>query len=281
VQIADQVKHNVVSSLNLLLKPFGRSVVITQAKNPKDFDADVDIMKYEYLDIIRQVTPYTLTTPARLFVLIEAVKYVINNSIEGDIAECGVWKGGSMMAAALALLRMNAPDRDLYLYDTFKGMTQPSEEDVTIRGDTAHEEYSYRAENKAPEVHPYALKSEDKNDLSSWCYSSLEEVSKNMSSLGYPRDRIFLVQGRVEDTIPHQMPAHISILRLDTDFYESTKHELEHLFPRVSQGGVLIIDDYGHWLGQKKAVDEYFQEHGTKIFLNRIDYSCRAGVKMD
>lgn len=281
MRIADHVKHDISSSLNLLLERFGRRVVLQDVKNPKDLnDADVDIIKYEYFDIIRQVLPYTLTTPARLFVLIEAVKYVINNNIEGDIVECGVWKGGSMMAAALALLEMNATDRDLYLYDTFKGMTKPSEEDVTICGDTAHEDYSYRVKRKAPEVYPYTLKRDDKRDMSNWCYSSLEEVRKNMFSLRYPRDRIFFIQGRVEDTIPHQVPAGISILRLDTDFYESTKHELEHLFPRVSQGGVLIIDDYGHWLGQKKAVDEYIQEHRTTIFLNRVDFSCRVGVKI-
>jgi hypothetical protein len=281
MRIADHVKRNVISSANLVLKPFGRSVVITQVTNPKDLnDADVDIMKYEYLNIVRQVLPYTLTTPARLFVLIEAVKYVINNNIEGDIVECGVWKGGSMMAAARALLEMDALDRNLYLYDTFKGMPSPSQEDVTILGDTAQQDYSYRVKRKAPEVYPHALKGDDKNDASNWCYSTLEEVRTNMSGLGYPRDRIFLVQGRVEDTIPDQMPGDISILRLDTDFYESTKHELEHLFPRVSHGGVLIIDDYGHWLGQKKAVDEYIQEHGTTIFLNRVDFACRVGVKM-
>ena len=281
MRIADHVKHDISSSLNLLLERFGRRVVLQDVKNPKDLnDADVDIIKYEYFDIIRQVLPYTLTTPARLFVLIEAVKYVINNNIEGDIVECGVWKGGSMMAAALALLEMNATDRDLYLYDTFKGMTKPSEEDVTICGDTAHEDYLHRVKRKAPEVYPYTLKRDDKRDMSNWCYSSLEEVRKNMFSLRYPRDRIFFIQGRVEDTIPHHVPAGISILRLDTDFYESTKHELEHLFPRVSQGGVLIIDDYGHWLGQKKAVDEYIQEHRTTIFLNRVDFSCRVGVKI-
>jgi len=281
MRIADHVKHDISSSLNLLLERFGRRVVLQDVKNPKDLnDADVDIIKYEYFDIIRQVLPYTLTTPARLFVLIEAVKYVINNNVEGDIVECGVWKGGSMMAAALALLEMNATDRDLYLYDTFKGMTKPSEEDVTICGDTAHEDYLHRVKRKAPEVYPYTLKRDDKRDMSNWCYSSLEEVRKNMFSLRYPRDRIFFIQGRVEDTIPHHVPAGISILRLDTDFYESTKHELEHLFPRVSQGGVLIIDDYGHWLGQKKAVDEYIQEHRTTIFLNRVDFSCRVGVKI-
>jgi len=187
---------------------------------------------------------------------------------------------GNNRTAALALLEMNATDRDLYLYDTFKGMTKPSEEDVTICGDTAHEDYLHRVKRKAPEVYPYTLKRDDKRDMSNWCYSSLEEVRKNMFSLRYPRDRIFLIQGRVEDTIPHHVPAGISILRLDTDFYESTKHELEHFFPRVSQGGVLIIDDYGHWLGQKKAVDEYIQEHRTTIFLNRVDFSCRVGVKM-
>ena len=84
----------------------------------------------------------------------------------------------------------------------------------------------------------------------------------------------------MEDTIPKNSPEKISILRLDTDWYESTKHELEYLFPRLSSGGILIIDDYGHFKGAKKAVDEYFTKNKIQYFLNRIDYTGRLIVKI-
>jgi O-methyltransferase len=269
VGITHQFRYHAFNSLQLLLKTLGYNIVKTRTTNyPEGFsDAEVDIVNYEHFDIIRQASPYSLTGPAKLFALIESVKYVINSNVKGDIAECGVWKGGSMMAAALALLKMNTTDRSLFLYDTYKGLPPPSEEDVSTYGDNASAMYLCGSKTRT------------KEDAHVWCYSPLEEVKRNMLSLGYPNSRIFFIEGKVEDTIPLHMPNEISILRLDTDFYESTKHELKHLFPRLSPGGVLIIDDYGHWLGQKKAVDEYFQKHGIRILLNRIDYACRVGIK--
>jgi O-methyltransferase len=87
--------------------------------------------------------------------------------------------------------------------------------------------------------------------------------------------------GKVEDTFPKDTPDKIAILRLDTDWYESTRHELIHLYPKLSIGGVLIIDDYGHWEGARKAVDEYINDNTLRILLNRIDYTGRIAVKMD
>jgi O-methyltransferase len=84
----------------------------------------------------------------------------------------------------------------------------------------------------------------------------------------------------VEDTIPNNIPEKIAILRLDTDWYESTRHELVHLFPRLSPYGVLIIDDYGCWQGAKKAVDEYISENNLRIFLSRIDSTGRIAIKL-
>ncbi|HYM86681.1 MAG TPA: TylF/MycF/NovP-related O-methyltransferase, partial [Pseudoxanthomonas sp.] len=74
-------------------------------------------------------------------------------------------------------------------------------------------------------------------------------------------------------------PECIALLRLDTDWYESTRHEMIHLFPRLCVGGVLILDDYGHWLGARRAVDEYLGEHNVPLFLQRIDYTGRYAVK--
>jgi O-methyltransferase len=267
--ITHQFRYYAFNSLQRLLKSLGYDMVQTRTKNyPEGFsDAEVDILNYEHFDIIRQASPYSTTGPARLFSLIESVKYVVNSNIRGHIVECGVWKGGSMMAAALALLKMNTTDRSLFLYDTYKGMTPPSEEDVSTYGENASN------------VYLCGSKIRTKNSAHVWCDCPLEQVKKNLLNLGYPNDKIFFIEGKVEETIPLHMPSEISILRLDTDFYESTKHELEHLFPRLSPGGVLIIDDYGHWLGQKKAVDEYFQKHEIRILLNRIDYACRVGIK--
>jgi len=113
-----------------------------------------------------------------------------------------------------------------------------------------------------------------------WCYSPLEEVQKNLYSTNYPKEKITFIKGKVEETIPNIIPEKISILRLDTDWYESTYHELMHLFPRLSKGGVLIIDDYGHWKGSREAVDKYLKENEISMLLNRIDYTGRIGVKV-
>jgi hypothetical protein len=100
-----------------------------------------------------------------------------------------------------------------------------------------------------------------------------------MALSGYDAARLRFVKGKVEDTVPAQAPARIAILRLDTDWYESTRHELEHLDPRLSPGGVLIIDDYGHWAGCRQAVDEYFASRKLHALLNRVDYTGRIAVK--
>jgi O-methyltransferase len=102
-----------------------------------------------------------------------------------------------------------------------------------------------------------------------------------MLSTGYPEENLIFVKGKVENTIPGVTPDRICLLRLDTDWYESTYHELNYLFPRLSVNGVIIIDDYGHWQGAREAVDKYFQAKNVKILLNRIDYSGRVGIKVD
>jgi O-methyltransferase len=196
----------------------------------------------------------SMTGPERLFALYDAVRYLSRGQVEGDIVECGVWRGGSAMMAALTLNELGDRERNLYLYDTFEGMPQPTAADVDINGVSAQARWS-----------------ED------WCAVSLDVVRANLASTGYPMDRINFVPGKVEDTIPATSPDRIALLRLDTDFYESTAHELEHLYPRLQPGGVLIIDDYGNWEGARKAVDEYFADDA--ILLNRIDYTGRIAVK--
>jgi hypothetical protein len=220
----------------------------------------------DVLAILESVRPYTMTSPQRLMALCDAVSYVSRQKVPGDIVECGVWRGGSMMAAALILGRHEDWQRCLWLYDTFDGMSEPAECDEDYAGNAARQ----------------LLAEQDKFDTASvWCWSPLEQVRKNLATTGYPAEQIRFVPGRVEDTIPSRLPDRISLLRLDTDWYASTRHELEHLYPRLSHGGVLIIDDYGHWQGCRRAVDEYFANRGIRILLNRIDYTGRIAIKAD
>jgi hypothetical protein len=217
---------------------------------PPDFEAS-DI------EIIRAVEPYTMTSTERIHALVYAVRHVVRNRIAGDMVECGVWKGGSVMAMALTLLQLGERDRSLYLFDTFSGMTPPSDVDVDYQGQQA-------------QVILDAVR----------CEASQQEVENAVFSTGYDREKIHFVPGRVEQTIPAYAPESIALLRLDTDWYESTQHELVHLFPRLARGGVIIIDDYGHWRGARQAVDEYIAQRQIPLLLHRIDYTGRIAVKL-
>ena len=217
------------------------------------------------IEIYNAVKPYTVTSPERVSALIDAVNYIVTNKIHGAFVECGVWKGGSIMAMALTLKNLGDESRDLYLYDTFSGMSAPTDVDVSIHEQKAYDIFS---EKKTSE------------GSSNWLFSSLDEVKENMFSIGYPKRKIHFIKGKVEDTIPANIPDEIALLRLDTDWYESTKHEMTHLFPLLNQNGVLIVDDYGHWEGSRKAIDEYISDNNIRILLNRIDYTGRIAIKI-
>lgn len=225
----------------------------SEPEDPSDFgEAD--------LALVRAVRPYTMTSPEAVFVLRDAVRYVVANDIRGAIVECGVWRGGSMLTVARTLLELGRSDVDLWLYDTFEGMPEPSARDVRVDGASA----------------TALLAAEEPSDESRlWARASLEDVERAMASVPYPPEKIHFVQGMVEDTIPAQAPESISLLRLDTDWYEPTRHELAHLYPRLSTGAVLVVDDYGWWRGAREATDEYFSENPPSPFLVRIDSDGR------
>jgi hypothetical protein len=214
------------------------------------------------IEIIEFIRPYTLTGEERIATLINAVRYIVEQKVPGDIAECGVWRGGSMMAAALALLYRGDVSRHLYLYDTFGGMSEATKHDQSFDGLSAQSQLE-----------------RDPVGTGVWCRSPIEEVRANLLSTGYPEEKVHFIRGKVEETLPSTRPDRLSLLRLDTDWYESTKHGLIHLFPLLDPRGLLIIDDYGHWLGARKAVDEYFTERKLNLYLHRVDYTCRVGVR--
>lgn len=231
---------------------------IVPLKLPVDFEN-------EFKRIHKLCRPYTMTSNENMYALYMAIKYIADNNIPGDLIECGVWKGGSAMLMAYTLLENENKTKNIYLYDTFAGMAEPSEIDISrVNSSSAYKIWKKRK----------------KKNYNAWCYSSFNEVSANMLKTKYPRKKIFLVEGKVENTIPKIAPEKISLLRLDTDWYKSTKHELIHLFPRLSKGGVLIIDDYGSWEGARKATDGYIQKNNIKILLNRIDGTARMGIKL-
>ena len=205
--------------------------------------------------IQKAVRPYTMTDEVRIVGLIGEVERVVRANTIGDIVECGVWRGGSMMVIAFTLMRMGVVDRDLWLFDTYSGMPTPGVEDVDCFGHSAMDPQSGAF---SPEG----------------CTVGLADVVAAMESTGYPIERVHYIQGMVEVTIPEYAPEHISLLHLDTDWYESTKHELETLYPRVSSGGCIVADDYGHWAGAKKATDEYLSKHDPRIKIVPCGYTA-------
>jgi O-methyltransferase len=247
-----------IRTLNKILNNFDLQLIKNKSTSlPEDFNT-------YHSDIYHKVKEYTMTSPERVFSLIEAVNYVLRCKIEGSIVECGVWKGGSMMAAILRLQEMGDTERSLFLYDTFEGMSEPTEFDMDPSGQKATTLLNTRTKTEEDHV---------------WAFSPLEAVKASIYQTQYPKELIHFIKGKVEETIPQTIPEKIAILRLDTDWYESTKHELIHLFPRLVKGGVLILDDYGHWSGAKKAVDEYIHENNITMLLNRIDNTGRIGIK--
>jgi O-methyltransferase len=237
--------------------------------DPGTGDAALAVMTPEDRRIIERAAPYTMTGPARLQALVDAVRYCVKRGLPGDFAECGVWRGGSVLAMILTLQELGRDDVDIHLYDTFEGMTAPSEHDTSPIEAPARETWE---EAQRQPNHPWGQVF-DPNLVNE------DSVRETLISTGYPARRLHFVKGPVEETLPEHAPESLALLRLDTDWYESTRHELIHLYPRLVEGGVLIIDDYGHWEGARRAVDEYFARRVEPLLLNRIDYTGRIAVK--
>ena len=225
--------------------------------NRSDLEKDKEFQDL-YSKVGKEKSKYTLTSMERCYSLYKAIQYITKGDILGDIVECGVWRGGSAMLAALTLIKSQQTHRKIYLYDTYEGMPEPTDKDIDIHGV------------------PYRLLWKKEKEFLS---VSLDEVKKNIFSTGYPKENIIFVKGMVQDTIPNTVPKQIALLRLDTDLYESTYHELFHLYPKTTSQGVIIIDDYGHFQGSQEATEKYLSQNPQKVLLHRIDYSCRVWIK--
>ena len=222
-----------------------------------------------FKNIWEQIQPYTMTSVERGYALYTSVRYIVEKNIKGNIVESGVWRGGSSMLIALTLLEFDTSDRNLFLFDTFSGMPEPEHIDVDLHGNSAKEQLVR---------HSDSLK-----ESNIWAYAEIENVKINMALTGYPAEKIHYIQGDVTTTAPQAITNSLALLRLDTDWYASTKSEMQNFWPRLNRNGVLLIDDYGHWLGAKKAVDEFFttkEAAGSQpVYLHTIDYTGRLVVK--
>ncbi len=202
----------------------------------------------------------TMIGQQRMFSNILIAKWITQNELDGDFVECGVWRGGSTLLVKM-IFEEYGNNSKVWLFDTFKGMTEPTDDDINFVGQPARHKY---------------LKSR-KSDYVNWVYASYQEVKENFIRSGVKIEDCEFVIGDVLKTIKDydDKIKKISFLRLDTDWYESTKIELDYFYPKIVKDGFLVIDDYGHWGGSRKATDEYLSEKKIHKFKNMIDFSCR------
>jgi len=234
-------------------------LIYISKKKKKDLPVEIDNNTKEFINISNQ---FSMTGKKRMYLLSQAILNTKNQKLEGDFVECGVWRGGNILLFKLLNDFYNL-DKTIYAYDTFDGMTNPEEIDKDHKGKFA---------SKRMETQP---KSESLQNIHA--FAKIDTVKKNISKYT-SLNKIKFIEGPVEETLTREknLPSKISVLRLDTDWYKSTKIELNYLYPRLVKGGVLIIDDYGHFEGARKAVDEYF---GGKKWLHIVDYTCRYIIK--
>ena len=255
------MKNRIAKIINSFSKKFGYRLIKQQNKNW--FDDFVGINEFE-LNSLEIASKYSMTGFERMFFLIKAIKQIEIDNVEGDFVECGVWRGGNLILFQKMIEKLNLRNKKIIAYDTYSGMSQPGQSDLNINNEKA-EDIINKLEKKG--VDP------EKNIIFAKC--ELENVKKNFQTNTRENDNLICIKGKVEDTlkIKKNLPNKISLLRLDTDWYESTKIELEVLFPLLSRNGIMIIDDYGYWKGSKKAVDEYFKDKNINLF--KIDFTSR------
>lgn len=216
-----------------------------------------DFLNVEKLWLFNKVYPYTMSGYKRLSNVYQLANAIEKKNIKGAFVECGVWKGGCSAIMAY-IAKKTGSNRKIWLFDSFEGLPEPTKEDGLMA-----QQY---AENKAAGK----LKSIEK------CVGPLEDVNKVMFEvLKLKKENIVIKKGWFQNSLPREKEniGPIAILRLDGDWYESTKVCLDNLYDKVIIGGYIIIDDYGHWEGAKRALEDFFKERGIKPNLVKIDYT--------
>lgn len=236
-------------------------------KDIKKYKESLEFMPSEFSKEEKKIIDYvvknnlSMTQNICLYNTIKYCKYIIDNKIEGDFVECGVWRGGHAILAA-KIFELYGAKKNVYLFDTFEGMTSPIGVDERLTDkESAKNLLSY--------------------DQDANCYASIDEVKSNFNKIRLLKNNVIFIKGDVAETlkIKNNLPRKIGYLRLDTDWYESSKIELEILYPRLSKKGILVLDDYGYWKGQKKATDDFFKKMKIKPLLHYLSNGSRAFIK--
>jgi O-methyltransferase len=278
LQLAEEIRQLKAADLADACLVAQEAAVAREQKLQKPTDLDYQILMIhqqllaeftdtepKFREIYERCKPFTMIAIERLYSLYKSVEYVAAAQIPGDLVECGVWRGGSCMLIAATLLSVGESGRRISMFDTFEGHPAPDpERDIDLWGNRAYDDWRHHTHD---------------GQVKGWGLASLDEVRRNLESTGYPDALLCYVKGMVEETAQHNIPERLSLLRLDTDWYASTRAALIHLYPRLVSGGVLILDDYGHYQGQRQAVLEYFSDTSEPLLFHRIDYSCRIAVK--
>jgi O-methyltransferase len=210
---------------------------------------------------IPEVDPITKNTR-------DAIIYCEKNNIEGSWVECGIMEGQQPRTTCFTILKNNFKIRDIYMYDTFSGLPEPGEHDFS------------NSLNRE-ELLKIWVSMKTGDNTNAFCYCSLEQAKKYVNSTNYPQDKLHFIKGDVLETLnkKENIPDKICILRLDTDWYDSSKYELEKLYNNVVDGGIVILDDYFEWNGQRKATDEFFKENNINKKIIQVNDHCGYFIK--
>lgn len=252
----------IIFKLNSILKRYNLRVTIQSTKKLFNFES----LSSSEIQKIKKILKLTMVSEENLIFLVSAIKYLKKNQIEGDYAETGIWRGGISILSYQIFSEKFKKKKHFYLYDTFEGMVKPGKFDKKLNKNLSQVIDKWKKTSKTKE---------------GWNFSSLNEVKDNIIRICGKRSLIdfTFIKGKVEKSLKNRknLPKKICLLRLDTDFYHSTKAELKYLFDRVSNGGIIIFDDYSNWLGAKKAIDNFLKN--KKYLLCKIDNNSRFILK--
>lgn len=255
---------------------------LVRRRPPREANLNIDEhlgyeLEAEATECIRMVRDNTMLSKRRLVTLYQQVAYCEEHNIPGDFVECGVWKGGATGMMALANLRKATQRRHLHLFDAFQEICEP---DAAVDGERALREvreFTGRGGHDKGTLQPLT----GFYDFLGGPGTLDENRQLLEKTIGYPAEFLHYHVGWFQETLPavHEKIGPIAILRLDGDWYASTKVCLEYLFDKVVKGGMVIIDDYGTYEGCRKAVDEFMTHRGIKAYLIPVDNDCRFLIK--
>lgn len=211
-----------------------------------------DMLEDDFWSVVDVVRPHTMLTVEALYEIYRAVRYLATAGVPGDLVECGVFMGGAVRAATEWAHQAGLAPRPFHLYDTFAGFPEGTAAETDFLG----------------------------NEIKMYGHPHFRDVvAEVVGGSPWPKESFVFVEGDVAATLRTTRPERIALLRLDTDDYASTRAELEALYPLVEPGGVVMIDDYGHFRGARQATDEYFAGLARPPLLHRVSYAVRSGLK--